>query len=130
MTTTNERSLMTVQAAADLSAQADRFKGVTLAGTIMPAATAVGVSGRIGGILETSCRSGEYASLVYRGITKVIAGAAINTLGFPIAVGSNGFAFAVASGGGHSGRALETAASGDLVKALVDFSTFPAWNGL
>jgi hypothetical protein len=121
---------MTVQAAADLSAQADRFKGVTLAGTLMPAATAAGASGRVGGILETSCRSGEYASLVYRGITKVIAGAAVSTLGYPIAVGSNGFVFAVASGAGHSGRALETAASGDLFQALVDFSTFPAWTGV
>ena len=129
MTTSNETSQYTVAATEDLSAQASRFKAITLAGGIVPAATAAGASARAAGILISSARSGDQATYVYRGIVKAVAGAAVSTLGYPVMVGSNGFLFAANSGFSHVGRALETAASGDLFQATVDFSHLPLWSG-
>lgn len=131
MTTHNQSVLsMDVVAAEDLSAQASRFKAITLAGTIVPAATTAGASARAAGILVTSARSGENATYVVNGVVKVYAGVAISTLGYPIRVGSSGFVFAASSGDGHIGRAIDLAASGDLFRAFVDFTSLPAWAGV
>lgn len=130
MTTSNRQDAYTVTATEDLSAQALRFRAITLAGTLFPASAAAGTAQRAAGILITSCRTGEQASYVYQGIVKVIAGVAVSTLGYPIRVGSSGFMFAAASGDVHQGRALETCASGDLVQAFVDFATLPTWGGV
>jgi hypothetical protein len=128
MTTSNLQLTYTVAAAEDLSAQSARFKVITLAGTLM---NTVGTgSGRVAGINITSARSGETAAYVWNGITKAVAGVAISTLGYPIRTASGGFITPAASGDGHYGRALETCASGDLVQVFVDFTSFPAWNGL
>lgn len=130
MTTHNQTILaLSVTAAEDLSAQATRFKAITLAGVVVPTATAAGASARAIGINVTGCRSGEQATAVVNGIVKCVAGVAISTLGFPIMVGSLGFMFPPVSGNNHIGRALETCASGDLFKALVDFSSLVPWNG-
>lgn len=130
MTTHNEQLGYTVQAAEDLSGQSARFKAITLAGTLMPANPAAGTSQRVAGINITSARSGEYATYIYQGIVKAVAGAAVSTLGYPLMVGSSGFIFAAASGGAHIGRAISTAASGDIFDAFVDFKTLPAWTGV
>lgn len=130
MTIHNKGETYTVTAAEDLSAQATRYKAITLAGTVVPAATAVGASARVAGINITSARSGEQATYVYTGITKVVAGAAVSTLGYPIMAGSSGFMFAVVSGNNHVGRALTVANSGDIFVAFVDFATLPNWNGV
>jgi hypothetical protein len=130
MTTHNQTVLaQTVTAAEDLSAASARFKAITLAGLIVPTATAAGASARALGINITSARSGEQATAVVNGIVKVVAGAAVSTLGYPIMVGSLGFMFAANSGFSHVGRAIETAASGDLFKAMVDFTSLPLWSG-
>lgn len=130
MTVHNKQYLHTVQAAEDLSAQAARFRAITLGGTLVAANAAAGTSQRAAGLLASSCRSGEYASYIYKGLAKAQAGAAINTLGFPVMVGSSGYLFAAVSGGLHVGRAYSLAASGDLFEAIVDFATLPTWNGL
>jgi hypothetical protein len=129
MTTHNENKRYIVQATADLSAQASRFRAVSINGALVAAATAAGASGQAIGILQSSARSGDLATYVYEGITKVVAGAAVSTLGFPVMVGSNGYIFAANSGFSHVGRALEVAASGDLFQAMVDFSNLPLWSG-
>jgi hypothetical protein len=129
MTTSNHQELYTVAATEDLSAQATRFRAITLAGGIVPTATANGASARVAGILITSARSGDQATYVYEGIVKCVAGAAVSTLGYPLMVGSLGYVFAANSGFSHIGRALETAASGDLFQANVDFSSLPLWSG-
>lgn len=125
MTTLNQQGLYTVQAQADLSAQASRFKVITLNGTLLAAAGFASIAG----VLQTSTRSGEYASYVYEGITKAVAGAAVASLGWPCKPASGGFLIPCASGDTHVGRFLETCNSGDFVQALVDFSTLGAWNG-
>ncbi len=133
MTVHNTHSLtLSVTAAEDLSTTGvagARFKAITLAGTVVPTATAAGASARAIGINITSARSGDQATAVVAGITKVMAGAAVSTLGFPIMVGSLGFMFAASSGFSHVGRALEIAASGDLFKAIVNFDSLPLWSG-
>jgi hypothetical protein len=128
MTIHNKYEAYSVTATEDLTAAI--WKGVTLAGTVMPAATAAGASGRVAGILTSQTRSGDQATYAYEGIVKVVAGVAVSTLGYPLAVGSSGFAFAVLSGNLHSGRFLATCASGDLVPAFVDFKSLPPWAGV
>ena len=127
MTTHNNTQQYTVQAAADLSGQSSRFAVITLAGTLFVGGAG---SGRAAGINMTSARSGEFATYQYAGIVKFIAGAAVSTLGFALAPSSGGFMVAATSGGLTFGRALETAASGDLFQALVDFSKVAAWPGV
>lgn len=101
------------------------FKAVSVAGTI-----AAGPSLAIG-ISRGTCKSGSQLPVVYEGITKVIVGAAVNTVGFPLKVAAtSGFLTPCASGDVMFGRALATAASGDLVAAMVDFMTKPAWPGV
>lgn len=130
MTVTNKELLvLSVTAAEDLSAQSTRYKAITLAGVVVPTATAAGASARVIGINLTSAKSGEQASALVSGITKAVAGVAISTLGFPVFPGSLGFMFAAASGNNHCGRALETCASGDLFKVAVDFTALVPWNG-
>lgn len=129
MTVSNESRSYNVLATSDLSAQATRFRAITLNGVVVPTATAAGASAQAAGILTSSSRSGELATYVYDGLTKMVAGAAISTLGFPIMVGSLGFIFAASSGASHIGRTLEVAASGDLFMGHVNFQSLPLWSG-
>lgn len=129
MTTTNENTSYNVLAAADLSAQASRYRAISLNGVLLPG-LAAGATGQVAGILTSSSRSGELATYVRQGITKVVAGAAVTTLGYPVMTGSGGYMFAAASGGIYCGRALEVAASGDLFQVNVDFVGFPTFTGV
>lgn len=129
MTTHNETKSLTIAAAQDLSAPSSRFRAVTIAGTILANVAGGAPGGGPIGILNTSARSGELCSVQYQGIVKAVAGAAVSTLGYPLQASSGGYLFAAVSGGNHIGRALETAASGDLFQALVDFTTVAAWTG-
>lgn len=123
MTVESTHKQWTVQATDDLSIAGARFKAITLGGAI--AAT----TSRAAGVLMTSTRSGEFASAIYEGVAKVIAGAAVTTLGYPLTITTSGFFIAASSGGSSCGRALAAAASGDLIPAFVDFTTVPAWPG-
>lgn len=129
MATHNTTLSLSITAGQDLSAQSSRFRAVTINGTIL-ANVAGGAPGNGPiGILNTSARSGEPCSVQYAGIVKAIAGAAVSTLGYPLQASSGGYLFAAVSGGNHVGRALETAASGDLFQALVDFTHVAQWGG-
>jgi hypothetical protein len=130
MSTSNNVELYTVQATADLSAQASRFRAITIAGTLVAANPVAGASGQAIGVLWSSTRSGDQATYAYQGIAKCVAGAAVSTLGYPVMTGSSGYFFAANSGFAHIGRALETAASGDLFQALVDFTQLSLWTGV
>jgi hypothetical protein len=123
MSTEQKFDLITVTAAQDLTVADCLYHAVSLAGTI------VGSTSRVGGVLRTKCSSGSQASLVYQGLCKVMAGAAVTTLGYPLTVTASGWFIAASSGGSTIGRALAAAASGDLIPAMVDFNTIPAWPG-
>lgn len=100
------------------------FKVASIAGTI-----AAGNSLAIG-VVRGTAKSGAQVPVVYEGIAKVVVGAAVSTPGFPLKVAAtSGFMTPCASGDVQFGRALATAASGDLVVAMVDFNTKPAWPG-
>jgi len=114
---------LTVTATDDLSIAGARYKAITLGGAIAASTS------RAAGVLITSTRSGEFASAIYEGFVKVIAGATVTTLGYPLTITTSGFFIAASSGGSHCGRALAAAASGDLIPAFVDFTTVPAWPG-
>jgi hypothetical protein len=124
VTTHGRQNLWSIVAATDLSAASSRFKAVNFAGLI------AGSTSRIAGVLVTSAKSGERVSVVYEGVSKVLAGGAVSTLGYPLSVNSDGFFVAAASGAPHIGRATATCASGDLVEAFVNFENIPAWPGV
>lgn len=123
MSTEQATKLMTVTAAQDLTVADCLYHAISLAGTI------VGSTSRVAGVLRMKASSGQQASVVYEGLTKVMAGAAVTTLGYPLTVTASGWFIAASSGGAQVGRALAAAASGDLIPAMVDFNTIPAWTG-
>lgn len=132
MTIESEFQIWNVSATEDLSGNV-LHKAVTISGTIA-ATPALAI-----GVLRSKGVVGQQVAAVYKGITKVIVGAAVTTPGYPITITTSGFfiaATAAASGGtlgtGHIGRLLNTAAvaSGDLVPALVDFTTKPPYAGV
>lgn len=125
MTVHQKQELRTIAATADLSGAASRFKIVNIAGTIAAAADAK----QLAGVLWHGGEVGQGVSVVHRGITKMLAGGAVGTVGYPLAVANSGFAVIVVSGGYSFGRALETCSSGDLVAVDVDF-TAPTYHGL
>ncbi|MCX8113673.1 MAG: hypothetical protein N3D71_01180 [Burkholderiaceae bacterium] len=123
MATHNYARTLPVTAAEDLVSQAVRFKVITWAGTIAPGPS------RAAGVLITSTRSGETAGVQVEGVVKVVAGGAVNTLGYPLTVANSGFMVAASSGAIAYGRAIETCGSGDLVQAIVQFASPGQWPG-
>lgn len=116
MTTELKYSALQVVAGADLDTAASRFKAVTIGGTI-----AASVTYQAAGILRHGGKTGESLSVVYEGITKVMAGAAITSGGMQLKITTSGFIIAAVSGDLSIGRSLAFCASGDLVQAFVDF---------
>jgi hypothetical protein len=92
------------------------WKVVTVGGTIAPSAAAAL------GVLVTKPKSGEHGGAAISGVVKCWAGGAI-TAGASITVTTSGWMTTVASGAGIPvGKALATAASGDLFPAMVNFA--------
>lgn len=126
MTIESEFSIWNVTAAEDLDGAGALHKVISIAGTY-----AAGPSLAIG-VLRSKGKNLGQVSVVFKGITKVVVGAAVTTPGYPIMTATtSGFVIACTSGSVHHGRLLNTGAvaSGDLVPCLVDFSTKPAWPG-
>jgi hypothetical protein len=115
MSTDIDVNYLQVAATVDLSADAVKFKAVTLAGTI--AATPL----QAAGILRHGGRSGETVSVAYAGVFKAIFGAAVSTVGYPLTVTTSGFIIAAGSGGACIGRARAIVASGEIANAMFDF---------
>lgn len=121
MSTESKISVYNVLATEDLTATTAMFKAVGFGGTIVadPLAAA--------GILRSHAKIGAQASAVFEGQTKAVAGAAITTPGFGITITTSGFIIAASSGGKTCGRALTSAASGDLIPVFVDFTGISAF---
>jgi len=116
MTTDIKFSALQITAGADLDTPASRFKAVTIGGTI-----AASVTYQAAGILRHGGKTGETLSVIYEGITKVLAGAAITSGGLQLKITTSGYLIAAVSGDLSIGRSLSFCASGDLVQAWVDF---------
>lgn len=128
MTTHISEEIFQVQAGADLSGSASRYKVVLLNGTIAAAAAVT----RLAGILKYGNNSGYNCGVVYDGITKAIVGGAVSTLGWPLKVANSGFLIAAASGDNGVCARLwgETIpASGDVAQVLCDFTGAPGYLG-
>lgn len=102
-----------VVAGADLTGNGTLHKALTVGGTIAADIT------QVGGILKSKGNTGELVRVAYQGIVKAYAGAAVNTLGNPITVTTSGFLIAGTSTLPFLGRALATAASGDLFPVMI-----------
>lgn len=125
MTIESEFQVWNVTASEDLSGAGNLHKALSIAGTV-----AAGPTFAIG-VLRSKNVSGGQVSAVVKGITKVMMGTAVGTLGHPLKIAAtSGWFAAAASGDVHVGRALTLAASGDLIPAMVDFTTKPAWPGV
>lgn len=112
-----QETLTGVQAAADLSGKQYHFVRLSAANQVNQASEAAN-SGLVG-VLQNKPRSGEFATVAYAGLSKVVAGDAI-TVGDIITTNSSGRAVTVASGQMAAGRALEAAgANGDVITALL-----------
>lgn len=92
-----------------------QFKAVAVGGTI--AAT----SALAFGLLQNKPKSGEDASVGYRGHMKGVAGASI-TAAARLMVTTSGYLITATSGHVPVGKAIATAASGATVEGLFDFS--------
>lgn len=105
----------TVTAGADLTGDAALHKAYAIGGTIA-ASNAAAV-----GILKTKGKQNDAVSLAHFGEFKALAGAAI-TAGALVSVTTSGFLITAADSRTNVGRALETAASGDLFRGLFNFT--------
>lgn len=103
-----------VTATEDLTPAGKLHKAITVNGTIAAAPQLVG------GFLKSKGLSGESVRLANEGVVKVIAGATVTTIGYPVTVTTSGFVIAASSGGHCVGRAFAAAASGDLFPILTD----------
>lgn len=120
-----QETLTGVEAAADLSGKQYHFVRYSAANKVDQASLAT--DSALVGVLQNKPKAGEFATVAYAGLSKVVAGAAI-TAGDIITTNSSGRAATVASGQMAAGRALEAAgADGDIITALL----FPPvrWSG-
>lgn len=115
MTTHVRRNVTTLAAGADLTGDASLYKAIAVGGTIA-ATNAAAV-----GLLMTKSSSGGNISVAYEGELKAVAGDSI-TAGNQVSVTTSGFLIVATDSRSNIGRALETAASGDLFRALVNFT--------
>ena len=116
MTTDSDFEMTTVSAGADLTGADKLFKAVAVGGTI--AATNAAALG----LLRSKGKSGESVSVAYAGEMKAYAGAAI-TAGDRVSITTSGFTIVAVDSRSTVGRALETAASGDLYRGLFNFAS-------
>lgn len=116
MTTHIKEEKLQVTAAADLTADSAMHHAISLiSGTITPTAR------ESIGVLKSNGLSGNNVAVCYWGVTKVAAGAAVGSAGAPLTVTTSGWFTGATSGMYTVGRSLATAASGDLLSAMVDF---------
>jgi hypothetical protein len=116
MTTHIKEEKLQVVAGADLTADSAMHHAVSLiSGTITPTAR------ETIGVLKSNGLSGNHVAVCYWGLTKVAAGAAVGSAGAPLTVTTSGWFTGATSGMYTVGRSLGTAASGDLLAAMVDF---------
>lgn len=110
-----------VQAAADLSAL--QYHLVKLSAKDAVNLAILAVDSALMGVLQNKPKSGEFATVAYGGISKVVAGAAI-TVNTPLTTSTSGRAITVTSlASGQEmvfGRALTAAgADGDVIEAVI-----------
>lgn len=121
--TTEERYDITTVPAAQVFSGDTLWKAATFGGTIAASPNLAA------GVIRSNAAIGQGLSVVYDGITKLKVGGAVSTPGFPLTITTSGFFIAAASGGATIGRAMTTAASGDIIKAMVDFKLIAPWGG-
>lgn len=112
MTVERHYETITVVASQDLTGH--MFKAVDLAGGVGVATLGAA------GILRNKAATGDHATLAYKGQMKAYAGAAINS-GAQVGVTASGFLITVTTSA-YVGRALASAASGDIFPFVGDFT--------
>lgn len=117
MTTQLKHDDYQLRTAQDVLDASVAWKAISINGTIDGSArTAIGV-------IAGKAANNRMIPVTYQGITKVSAGAAVGSAGAPLTVTTSGWFVGATSGTYVVGRALTTAASGDVFAAAVDFKT-------
>lgn len=114
---TTERSTVAtdIRAGADLTGDASLHKAIAIGGTIAANnSTAIG-------LLKSKGASGQQVRVAWFGEMKGVAGAAV-TAGDKVSVTTSGFLITSPASTNPIGKALETAASGDLVRIIANFA--------
>jgi len=114
MTTEVCMNVTTLVAGQALDTDATLHKAVAIGGTI------AGTNVAAVGLVKSKAPNGGAVTVAYNGEMKAYAGAAI-TAGARISVTTSGWLITSADSRSTVGRALETAASGDLFRGLFDF---------
>lgn len=123
MTTEQRVQYLNITANQDLTPAACLHKAVTVNGTIAAtAALAVG-------FLKSHALSGEGVRIADQGVVKVVAGAAVTTIGYPVTITTSGFVIAAVNCGYMIGRAFTAASSGDLFPIQCDLSNLGYFQG-
>jgi hypothetical protein len=108
---------LTLEANADLSAKQHTFMKYVATEKVDLATSATGTE--LLGVLQNKPQSGEFATVAYAGLSKLVAGGAI-TAGAIVTTNASGRATAVASGQMGAARAISAAgADGDIITALL-----------
>lgn len=109
---------ITLEAAADLTAQQYTAVRITSANKINVASQSVAVG--LVGVLQNKPKSGEFGTVAYLGKSKMIAGGTI-TAGAVLTCNGSGRAIAVTSGSLEMvfAQALDAAADGDVMTVLL-----------
>lgn len=107
-------SYINITANQDMTPAGTLHKAVTVNGTIAASCSL------LGGFSKSKSANGQSLRIAIQGVVKVVAGAAVSTVGYPVTVTTSGFVIAATSGGYTMGRAFTTAASGDLFPILAD----------
>lgn len=123
MTTEQRVTYLNLVANQDLTPAAVLHKAVTVNGTI--AATAALAAG----FLKSHGLTGEGVRVADSGVVKVVAGAAVSTIGYPVTITTSGFVIAAVNCGYMIGRAWSAAASGDLLAIQCDLSNLGFFQG-
>lgn len=115
MTTEVRKEVTTLIAGADLTDAASLHKAIAVGGTIAATnATTVG-------LLKSKGKTGEAITVAYEGEMKAVAGASVSA-GARLIITTSGFVITATDSRSNCGRALEAANSGDLFRALLDFT--------
>jgi hypothetical protein len=108
---------LTLEANADLSAKQYTFMKYVATEKADLATSATGTE--LLGVLQNKPQSGEFATVAYAGLSKLVAGGAI-TAGAILTTNTSGRAAAVASGQVGAARAISAAgADGEVITALL-----------
>jgi hypothetical protein len=120
MTTEGPQVRQTIVAANDFRVAGALYKIVEQGGNFAAADDA-----RVAGVALSQANSGQHLTVGISGVFKAYIGAAVASAGMVLKLAASGYLISGTSGSLGVGRALQSGASGDLVRCHLDFAHGP-----